>query len=607
MFVRVESFVFMSLATRSESIGSLRGQSPKMVRLTETATRLLLEGPENELKALSIQLRFRPPAYWHSDAYQLYKKTDGEMGWDGYSYPLKVRWIKESGSYRGECMRGIRPEVESAADMGGIELSLELLHRPFQGIEAEDVPSNIIEASFELDPSQRECIANWLREGNGINHMAVNSGKTACFSAVAAMIRQRHPEGRILYCTQSERLVRQAHREICSFLPDWDISQFGGGKKERDGKHMVVATNAMIGRNMAELHAKRWFKSFIAVLCDECHHVSSPTCQKFLRLIPAFYRLGASDTMLEDDLVRKHLIRGMLGPRLDHVVSSKELVESGRSARPHIYVIDNRAWEARHCTLTHKAEEGSVAWCIIDGRWERATYIGPVYEDDPEADDGIRRTRKGDPVVRPNLHLMLIERTSKELEVQSRWCLLNRLHDQAIIRFSERNKLIVDWAEHFSRKGWPTLVIATRTIHILILQALLKDRIGADKVQVLYGGHDSAERDEAFAWIQASNGGVLITPLAKEGVNLPAIRAGVIADHVVSWEVAKQMIGRFVRKKVDGENEAHLALFLDRQHPSYRRSSILLLRRLETIQGYSYHYPVIGPEMIEQAQEFSRG
>ena len=577
-----------------------------MVRLVETATRLLLDGEKEQLELLAEQMRFRPPAYWHSDAYQLYKKTDGKYGWDGYSYPLRVRYIKEERRHRGEILRGLRYEVESAAEVTGVELDCQLLPRPFQGIEADDIPKDIIASSFELDRSQRECIANWLREGNGINHMAVNSGKTACFAAVAAMIRNRHPNSSILYCTQSERLIRQACKEIRKFLPDWDISQFGGGVKESDGKHMVVATNAMIGRNIHELHANRWFKRFIAVMCDECHHVSSPTCQKFLKLIPAFYRLGASDTMLEEDLVRRHVIRGNLGPRLDHVITSKELVEAGRSARPHIFIIDDRSWEGRHCTLKSKAEDGSRAWCIIDGKWEKTTYMGPVYEVDPDAEDLIRRTKKGEPIVRPNYHLMVLDRTGEELEVQSRWCLLERTHDQAVVRFNERNKLAADWATYFAQKEWPTLVIATRTIHILILQALIKDRLGDDRVRVLYGEHDSEERDEAFAWIEASKGGVLITPLAKEGVSLPAIRGGVIADHVVSWEVAKQMIGRFVRKKADGENEAHLALFLDRQHPSYRRSSVLLLRKLETIQGYSYHYPVIGPDTISGAKEFRR-
>lgn len=577
-----------------------------MVKLTETATRLILVGPKEELERLSDQMRFRPLSYWHSDAYQLYRKTGGEFGWDGYTYPLRVRFSKEDHAYKGEALRGLRLDVETAADLTDVTLESCLLYRPLQGLEAADIPHDIIQSSFELDSSQLECITNWLREGNGINHAATNAGKTVMFAVAAAMIRRHHPEARILYCTQSERLVRQAFKEICGYLPGWDITQFGGGKRNRDGKDMVVATNAMIGRNVAELHVKGWFKSFMAVEMDEVHHASSPTCQKFLKLLPAFYRLGASDTMLEDDPSRRTIVRGLIGPRLDRAITHGELERSGRSARPNIYVVDDRTWEGKFCNITHQAEEGSLAWCVVDDKWERATYIGPAYEADPNAEDGLRRDKGGQLVVRPNLHTMVLERTRQELEVQSRWCLLNRTQDQAIILFNERNKLIIDWAEHFSRQSWPTLIIATRTIYILILQALLKERLPPEKVRILYGDHSSQERDEAFKWIQASEGGVLITPLAKEGVSLPAVRGGVIADHVVSWEVAKQMIGRFVRKKADGLNEAHLVLFLDRQHPTYRKASILLLSKLEAIQGYSFHYPVIGPDTIDQAGSFSK-
>lgn len=54
-------------------------------------------------------------------------------------------------------------------------------------------------------------------------------------------------------------------------------------------------------------------------------------------------------------------------------------------------------------------------------------------------------------------------------EVESRWCLLERVYDRAIILNKARNNLIADWTKYFSNQGKQTLVVCTRTLHILLL------------------------------------------------------------------------------------------------------------------------------------------
>jgi superfamily II DNA or RNA helicase len=548
---------------------------------------------------LIVQLRFRPPSYWRSSAYVLFKQTKGQYGWDGYTCPLKLK------GEEGEIPRGHLNDLKNAADVLGIGLNLDaMLQRPFRGLLADDIPSDIIEGQHGLDPAQRECVANWLNESIGINHISVNGGKTACFAGAAAFIKRSYPKSRVLYITQSERLVRQAFKDMAVFLPDWHITQFGGGVREKDGKDLVIATAAILNKNFKELKDDGWFKTFVAVLVDESHHASSPSFQKILKSIPAFFRLGASDTLREDDLVRSSLIRGSIGPILDKQIHAEELVLSGRSAKPKIYVVDDRSWAAKFADLEQRAPEDSEAWCLLDGKWEKGLYLGPAIEGDPNAPDGIKRDKKGEPITRPNFQRIVIHSTGHEREVESRWCLLYRLHDQAIVRFKERNRYVADWAAHFSKKDWPTLVIATRTIHCLILQALIKDRVNPGLVKVLYGEHNSKERDNMFQWLKTTPGSVLITPLVKEGVSINEIRGGVIADHIVSWEVMEQMIGRFVRRKLEGPNEAEVVMFIDRQHSSYRRSSIKLLEKLEKTRGYTFCYPILGPGSESQANLF---
>jgi superfamily II DNA or RNA helicase len=557
-----------------------------MIQLTETATRLILQGEMRELRQLDDALKYRPPYYFRSDAYQLWKMTGGQRGWDGYLRPLRIT-PRGQGAGEAISMRGHLDLIQEHADRLGLEVQLKLLPRPFQNLVPDDLPDDLIKASFELDEAQRECIANWLRETIGVNHMSVNSGKTACFAAAASFIKRAYPRARVLYVTQSERLVRQAFSNMTEFLPGWSISQFGGGEKDSSGRDMVVATAAMLGRNFSQLKASKWLQSFMVVENDESHHASSPTLEKVLLAMPAVFRFGASDTIAEGDIVRGMKIQGLLGPVLDRQVLFGELASSGRSATPHVSVVTIPEWAGKYAALRHAAEEGSPAWTLLNGEWKSGTYMGPAVEADGSAPDGIKRNAAGEPVTIPNRHRIVLTGEADERELDSRWCLLERLYDRAIIRFKDRNEQIARWAKLYSGRGWPTLVVCTRTLHIYILRELIQRVIGAEKVQILYSAHSSKERDVAFQWLRQVPGAVLITPLAKEGVSIPEIRAGIVADHVVNLEVLEQIIGRFVRKKEAGtDNEAHVTVFMDNQHPTYRAGSSKILKGLNGIVGY---------------------
>lgn len=143
-------------------------------------------------------------------------------------------------------------------------------------------------------------------------------------------------------------------------------------------------------------------------------------------------------------------------------------------------------------------------------------------------------------------------------------------------------------------------MIATRTLHVLLLQAGLEKVVDPKLVKILFSENDTVERDETFAWLKETPGSILVSPLVKEGVSLPELTAGVVADYVGSVDLARQIIGRFIRKKRHREeNAAKIVWFVDRQIPSYRRGSLDLLRSLESIRGYSFVHPVQGPETMD--------
>jgi len=443
------------------------------------------------------------------------------------------------------------------------------------------------------------------------------------------MIKRRFPDDRLLYVTQSERLVKQAYRDICGFLPGWDITQYGGSCKDNTGKDLVIATAAMLWTNVDTLKHTNWFRNFIAVMVDEAHHVVSPTLSKLLLRMPCYFRFGASDTKHADDPAKADKMRGLLGP-IRYTVPVGVYIDLGRSAKPTIYLVQNDAWCNRFAHIPHQAEPDTPAWALVGNEWRQGTYLGPVYERDEEnrvimrkvrelqgaeeqevhdGEGGVQRVKTAvwteveRPVTLDGYHQIQFEGSKEKFDVDSRYCLLRRAIDKAVITFKERNTLIGQWVEYYTAKGWPTLVVCTRTMHVLILETLLGDLLGREQVKILFSDHTSKQRDEAFAWFRRTKGGVLVSPLVKEGVSISEIRAGVVADHVSGWEPMMQILGRFIRKK-KSQNEAFITAFIDVQHPVLRRGGKNVWAKLFDTRGFTFCYPCLGPDSIARTHEY---
>ena len=91
---------------------------------------------------------------------------------------------------------------------------------------------------------------------------------------------------------------------------------------------------------------------------------------------------------------------------------------------------------------------------------------------------------------------------------------------------------------------------------------------------------------------------MLITPLVREGVSINEIRAVIVADYVSDYEVARQIIGRAMRPKKRGSNQAHVVWFWDKQHPQLKRSCHNLFSRLRKMDGYVFHHACGAPETV---------
>lgn len=571
-----------------------------MVKLLERPTHTGIIGDAEDLAELKEWFAFDVPMAWRTPSHVLWKRTSKQskpnghvgawpMGWDGRFYPLKVK-----GS-AGLILRGHTPEVLQACKKLGIEVSGEstYLANPFSQVTEDDLPPQIIDTGFELDEHQRACIVAWLRKGYGINMMSVAAGKTATFAETAAIIKARLPKARFLYVTPSERLVNSVVKEIKRWLPSWDVTQFGGGKNDNTGEDMVVCTIAMLNRHLKSLR-KDFFPSITALLADECQFFTSDSGEAIALACPARFRFAASDTLKEDDVVKFTLLRGLFGQILKKV-DAAPLIKSGRIAVPHISIVDIETWNNKFNTVTNTAAIGSPAWALIDGSWKKGTYGGPEFKLDKDGEVEFAK-KTGLPIQLPGYHKIAIGGDLKTFE--SRHCLLNRLNDRGIIQFRERNELICRWTKYYATdRGLRTLVVATRTIHVMMLAKMLEDYLDPKLIRTLYGDSSTKERDTVFQWFRDTPGAVLVTPLVKVGVSINEIEAGVVADRVADWEYARQIIGRFIRKKAEGTvNEAHITWFFDRQHAKFRKVSKDLFDRLsKEATSFNFLYPVTEP------------
>lgn len=566
------------------------------MKIKETATRLILDAPKAVLVQLSDHFKYRPDRYWMALSYQLWVNTKGKRGWDGWNRPLAVR------EGRGSILRGRLEEVVGACEMFEIPVNRsELLPRPFEFLQADDLPDDLIRASFSLDEHQRTAIVAWLRSVMGMCQMVVGSGKTACCASASAFVKRAYnAKARVLYLCPTERLVNQVYAEMRKFLPDWDITQFGGGSNNPTGRDMVVATDAMLRTHFKKLLADKWFATFQIIANDECHRSLSPSREKVLMATPAFFRFACSDSLKYGNPANEANMKGLCGPVL-HAVEAAPLIEVQRLARPHIYIVDVPAWQDRYKELQHRAEEGTDAWALVDGEWCKGIYRGPLYEINEDGEQKL--DAKGSPTQITGYHRIEFGGVTKSVE--SRWCLLERLHDRGLIRFKERNELIRRWTQYYAvEKNWQTLVVCTRTLHVMALNKLISDTVGDEQVRVLFGEDGTKKRNDTFAWFEQTPGSVLISPLVKEGVSLPFIRGGVVADPVVDFEYMRQILGRYVRRKPTKDNTAHITMFFDRQHPRLRKNSTQLLGSLENVRGFRYYYPVSTPETIPEAECF---
>lgn len=578
-----------------------------MLTLVENYTNVTIKGGWKELNRLSSSLSFLHPERFLIDSHQEFRISKGLKGWDGRIRPMTM--VKGEGIIP----RPLLSRVINKCEELGISIASDsiFIKSPFGGIGVDDIDKNLLQSDFDLDYDQRLCISSWISNCVGINKVTVSGGKTAMFAAASKLILSKFPDRKLVYATQSERLVKQAYSDFTKFLPGVRITQYGGGKKDPTGD-IVIATLAMINRNLSSLREDRWFKDKIAFMVDECHHIISPSGKVISQLFnKSLFKFGASGSTKEDNVMDTFNMESILGPIINRV-EVYGLIKKGRVAVPHIYIVDNQDWLGKFDHVPIHQEKGSEAVVFADGNtsiFSKGVYLGKSTE--KNKDGSVKTVLEAkmvdgsveeviSPIIKVGYSDVLIDGST--VEVKSSWCLFERYYDRSIIRFKQRNDLIVEWASYYMNRSLTTLIVATRSIHVNILYERMMKAVSPELVRTLTGG-DGQNRDEVISWWKNNPGSCLISSIIKEGVSVNEIRACIVADYIVDWEYLNQIIGRTIRKK-DSDNTSYVTVFVERQHRDMLKSSKAMFNRLKCIRGYIFYHPLVSPNDIPETMSY---
>lgn len=145
------------------------------------------------------------------------------------------------------------------------------------------------------------------------------------------------------------------------------------------------------------------------------------------------------------------------------------------------------------------------------------------------------------------------------------------VYKEGIVLNDVRNIIIAKRAKRFADKKWPTLIIVRELWHGDALAELLRAR--GVKHAFVHGQMPTSEVERQKVRLTEGKINVIIaSPIFGEGVDIPSVRALVIADGGQSAAAVLQKIGRGLRRKA-GDNRLDVIDFSDLTHRWLSRHS----------------------------------
>ena len=326
----------------------------------------------------------------------------------------------------------------------------------------------------------------------------------------------RRDNGPILVIVPSKHLLYQTAESLSKALGE-PVGRIGDGKLELNYRITVgipaslskgVQGDAQWSRKYQRMmkapaaHAKTesFIKSVATVIVDEVHHLSADSWSRLLLTIPANVRIGMSGTADKKGSLDYWRLMAGTGPVV-YRLSSNYLIENGFLSRPKIaFITDEKVF-------------------------------GP----------NVSSYKKG----RTNL-------PSPGGDNLLPW---NTIYSEAIVENKHYNSAVAQFARSLVQRKHPTVVMCVQTQHIRNIVAECK-RIGL-KVVSIEGANAVATRMKALDNLVTKRDHVLVSSgIFDEGIDVPDVEAVILAGGGKSLVKLIQRIGRVLRKKSNGKNQA---------------------------------------------------
>lgn len=146
-----------------------------------------------------------------------------------------------------------------------------------------------------------------------------------------------------------------------------------------------------------------------------------------------------------------------------------------------------------------------------------------------------------------------------------------QVYENGISFNATRNTLIAKITRRLAGEAKSTLIITNRLDHTAVLSDML-NALGVEH-QVITGEMPGDDRESFLEDFKNSEFPVLISTVLGEGVDIPHLRAIIIAGAGKSQKQLLQRVGRGIRKKPQGPNEVEIYDFIDYVHPALKRQS----------------------------------
>lgn len=271
-----------------------------------------------------------PGAYWQARrqmgkwAYRLNPKAREKL-------LLRAKYIRFYNRRNDSFGTGLLPRVTGYLDRKGIHYKIVDKRQPAR-CNTKPPSAFHFKASVEHRPEQVRAVQAALKDKRGILACATNTGKTL----IAGAIIKEHPaDCRAIYIVHRIGLAQQTGKMLGNLLPN-KITVLGAGNKRFLGKGICVTTVQTAVHLLEEEPAFRQFlQSVDLMFVDEIHTNSAAQVCKVSDACSAPMRFGLSGTVDENNKRKMLNYQSITGPVIARI-SNRDLISSGRSARPQI-------------------------------------------------------------------------------------------------------------------------------------------------------------------------------------------------------------------------------------------------------------------------------